>query len=186
MKSIVRQQQSLRSLTFFVAVSPEMRVIPYENFNMLPLAVGTENKTNRYASVPAHPVNGEPLIFVVDDENSIRRFICVLLRHLTSAVVVQSGDPHTALAIARKMNRPIDLLISDIDLCAPMNGIDLARELSALNPSIRVLLISGADHPPCEIPRAWRFLPKPFHVDLFLNQISQLGHSVAPSADYFG
>ena len=73
------------------------------------------------------------------------------------------------------MNRPIDLLISDIDLSASMNGIDLARELTALNPSIRVLLISGAEHPPSEIPRTWRFLAKPFHVDLFLKQIQPAG-----------
>ena len=74
-----------------------MGVIPYENFNMLPLAVGNENKINRYAPAPAPTLNGEPLIFVVDDENSIRRFICVLLKHLTSASSGSVGRIHIPL-----------------------------------------------------------------------------------------
>jgi len=153
---------------------------------MLQLATSTEIKTTRLALVtPGNAVKDEPVIFVVDDEAGIRRFISVLLKHLTSAVVVQSGDPHTALSIARKMSRPIDLLISDIDLSAPMNGIDLARELTALNPSMRVLLISGFDCPPVEIPRAWAFLAKPFHIDGFLKCVTTLSHSTARPADYF-
>ena len=154
---------------------------------MLPIAVRTENKMRRYAPItPGDIVQGEPVIFVVDDEAGVRHFISVLLRHLTSAVVVESGSPDTALAIARKMNRPVDLLISDIDLSASMNGIELARELRTLNPSMRVLLISGSDHPKAEIPNGWAFLAKPFHIDGFLKCVATLSHSRARPADYFG
>ena len=154
---------------------------------MLPIAVRTENKMSRYASLtPGDFVLGEPVIFVVDDEAGVRHFISVLLRHLTSAVVVESGSPDTALAIARKMNRPVDLLISDIDLSASMNGIELARELRTLNPSMRVLLISGSDSPKVEIPNGWGFLAKPFHIDGFLKCVTTLSHSTAKPADYFG
>jgi DNA-binding NtrC family response regulator len=154
---------------------------------MLPVAVRTENNIPRFAPLtPGEIVPGEPVIFVVDDEAGVRRFISVLLRRLTSAVVVESGSPETALAIARKMNRPIDLLISDIDLSASMNGIGLARELRALNPSMKVLLISGSEHSETEIPCGWEFLAKPLHIDRFLKYVTTLSHLIARPADYFG
>ncbi len=155
-------------------------VIPYENLPMLSPAPCHEIKANRYA------LKGEPVIFVVDDESSIRRFICMLLRHLTSALVVDAADPYAALSSAEKMNQPIDLLISDMDLNSPMNGVGLARKLSALNPSMKVLLISGCDDPQARIPSAWKFLAKPFHIEPFLNCIIPLNHSVTRPADYFG
>ena len=75
--------------------------------------------------------DGEPAILVVEDDSSIRRFICTLLRHTITASLVDVADPFAALSAARSMDTPIELLISDIDLSSSMNGVELARQLVA-------------------------------------------------------
>jgi DNA-binding NarL/FixJ family response regulator len=47
--------------------------------------------------------------------------------------------------MARTLGSRIELLISDVNLRASMNGIDLARRLTAANPFMKVLLMSAAD-----------------------------------------
>jgi DNA-binding NtrC family response regulator len=141
---------------------------------MIYATTGTKSEPRRQASVTLGAVNGKPTIFVVEDDGSIRRFICTILRYATTAMVVEAADPYAALSIARKIGGAIDVLISDIDLSARMNGIKLARELAMTNPSMKVLLMSAADCPECEIPAAWRFLAKPFTTQNFLDRVGAL------------
>jgi DNA-binding NtrC family response regulator len=135
---------------------------------------------NRQAPLNRCEAGGEPAILVVEDDSSIRRFICTLLRHTITATLVDVADPFTALSSARSMDSPIELLISDIDLSSSMNGIDLARQLLFANPSMKVLLMSGSDGPPAEMPRNWRFVSKPFSIQSFLDCVLDLYPSSPP------
>jgi DNA-binding NtrC family response regulator len=128
----------------------------------------------RQAPLTARKPNHEPVIFVVEDDSTIRRFLCTLLRRATKAFVAEAGDPYIALSMARAAGGPIDLLISDINLSTFINGIDLACELAVTNPSMKVLLISGTDSPEFEIPATWRFLAKPFTMQSFLDCVNAL------------
>jgi DNA-binding NtrC family response regulator len=139
------------------------------------------NDAKRRATVPLKNVlTGELLIFVVEDDSSTRHFICSLLKYATTAMVVEASSPETARTIARTMGRPIDLLISDIDLGSQTTGVDLAHEFAANDPALKVLLMSGSDFPPHAIPLAWRFLAKPFPIAIFLECVNELCASVRP------
>jgi DNA-binding NtrC family response regulator len=152
--------------------------------NMLSTTINTKNGFSRQTPGTLRQTNGEPAILVVEDDSSIRRFLCTILRHATPALVVDAADPFAALSIARKIGRPINLLISDINLCAGISGIDLARELAATNPGLKVLLTSGGDCPQYEISPAWQFLAKPFPIEVFLDCVNAL--CCSEPATYFG
>jgi two-component system, response regulator PdtaR len=123
-----------------------------------------------------------PLILLVDDDSRTRRFVVALLKYSAENHVVEAGSPGEAFAIARELGRPIDLLISDIELGDAKTGIDLAGEIAAGNPLMQVLLISGRDRPPREIPPGWRFLAKPFAIAAFLECVRKLCYPVATAA----
>jgi DNA-binding response OmpR family regulator len=64
--------------------------------------------------------------------------------------------------MAKDLRRPIDLLVSDVVL-PRMSGVELAEELRARRPRLRVLFISGytGSHL-AHLPDGVHFLAKPF------------------------
>jgi len=153
---------------------------------MLSTTTSTKTGFRRQPPVTLRGTHSEPAILVVEDNWSIRRFLCTILKNATPALVVDAADPYTALSIARKIGRPIDLLVSDINLSVAISGIDLARQLAVINPSMKVLLMSGGDCPQYEISSGWQFLAKPFPVEVFLDCINALCCSPSEPAAYFG
>jgi len=153
---------------------------------MLSVTTSTKTGFRRATPVTLRQANAEPAILVVEDNWSVRRFLCTILRNATPALVLDTPDPYAALSIAQKIGRPIDLLISDINLSAGINGIDLARELAVTNPSMKVLLMSAGDCPQYEISPAWQFLAKPFPIEVFLECVNALCCSGSEPAAYFG
>lgn len=124
------------------------------------------------------PAVAEPLIFVVEDDGRIRRFVCSILKYATKALIIGASNPEAAIKMARAIGRPVDLLISDIDLGADKSGVDVAREIGRENPSMKVLLMSGGEFPQCDVPAEWRFIGKPFPIATFLNCVNELFHSL--------
>ncbi len=147
---------------------------------MLSFTVSTKGESQRQATLALCEASGEPVILVVEDDDGVRRFICTLLKHATTATVVEADNPDAALSVARKLGRWIDILISDVNLSASINGVELAHNLARANPSMKVLLISAADCPAREIPSTWRFLAKPFSIQGLLDCVIALCNSVAP------
>ena len=124
-----------------------------------------DNATHCLDAVPQSVGHaGQPVILVVEDDRAILRFICKILRHETMAVVLEASEPYLALQTAREAGRSINLLISDVNLCSSQNGIDLAHELAAYDPAMKILLMSASGFEPRDLPRNWRFLPKPFSI----------------------
>ena len=120
----------------------------------------------------------EPVILVIDDDLRTRRFICTLLKYSTKALVLHAGSPQAALETARGSVRPIDLIISDIDLRDAKTGIDVSLQICRENPFVKVTLLSGRDRRPENIPDDWRFLAKPFLVRDLLDCIDALTSAV--------
>jgi len=146
---------------------------------MLSMTLSTKEEPRRLAPLAVSETSGEPVVFVVEDDFRIRHLICTLLRRATRAVVIEAANPYAALSTARNFAGRIDLLISDVNLSASLNGVDLARALITRTPSMKVLLISAADRPQCEIPPAWRFLAKPFSMESFLECVRALSDSAS-------
>lgn len=153
---------------------------------MLSTTIRTKNEVRQQTPLALREFNGDPAILVVEDDWGVRRFLCTILRHATPALVVDVADPCAALSVACKIGRPIDLLISDINLSADINGIDLARELAATNPSMKVLLMSAGDCPQYGIAPAWQFLAKPFPIKIFLECVNALCRCGSEPTTYFG
>ena len=82
-------------------------------------------------------------ILVVDDEVSLRRLLVRQLRD-GGYNVVEAGYGMEALEVARSSPVPIHLVLSDIRMPG-MLGTELARQLVAEHPGVRIVLVSA--HP---------------------------------------
>ncbi|HEY0163700.1 MAG TPA: response regulator [Edaphobacter sp.] len=114
-------------------------------------------------------------ILVVDDDPDIRSLTRTFLEHEGHTVYL-SGDPDRATHIFRR-SPGIDLLIADYSL-PQRSGLDLARELTMLSPSLRVLIISGAILPSLHSDRialqGWKILTKPFSLPALLAEVHKI------------
>jgi len=80
-------------------------------------------------------------ILVVDDEASDLEMARNALESLGYRVIT-AGDARAALQLYRQLDSPIALLIADVAM-APVNGCDLALQLTVTQPDLKVLFISG-------------------------------------------
>jgi CheY-like chemotaxis protein len=101
-------------------------------------------------------------ILLVDDDESIRRFVRALLTGLQYQVI-EAGDGAEALDLASAHEGPIHLLLTDI-IMPKLNGLVLAERLAQYRPETVVRFMSGyveaglvsANHPDAVL------LQKPF------------------------
>ena len=80
-------------------------------------------------------------LLVVDDEPSDLDMARKTLENMGYRVLT-AGDAHTAIHKYRELGEPIALLIADVAM-APVNGCDLALQLTVKQPDLKVLFISG-------------------------------------------
>jgi two-component system, cell cycle sensor histidine kinase and response regulator CckA len=96
--------------------------------------------------------------------------------------VLEAGDGEEALEVAREFDGPLHLLLTDV-VMPRMQGPELAEQVRALRPGIRVVLMSGHTENPqvrgTRLADAFPFLPKPFNaVDLLREVRKALGEPV--------
>ena len=84
---------------------------------------------------------GNETILVVEDEAGVRELACQFLR-VKGYGVLAAASGREALDVARQYPGTIHLLLSDI-IMPQMNGEDLAGQLKAVRPDIRVAFMSG-------------------------------------------
>lgn len=125
------------------------------------------NNEPHAASMAAEPDRLDPVVLIVDDDIGIRRFLRTLLTRLTHAIVLDAATAPSAVRIALTIEHPIDVLISDVDLSGA-DGVQLASELSSIEPGMQVLLISGNEAHQRRLAPGWMFLQKPFAVSELL------------------
>ncbi len=88
-----------------------------------------------------YSVEGHETVLVVDDEEAILNFIKESLEVYGYSVLATS-DPVDALDMFKKAPDNISLVITDI-VMPLMNGRELAKEMRAIKPGVRILEISG-------------------------------------------
>jgi DNA-binding NtrC family response regulator len=132
-------------------------------------------------------------ILVVDDEASDLSLLCNTLRLEGYRVIPASGYVAAFNTFSFSLHsRPFDLLVTDIAL-PYKNGCELAETLLAMDPGLKVLLVSGLSgaevlrfcklHGQPEIP----YLEKPIDRDKFVKMVSQIlepGVSVGSTSAY--
>jgi len=122
-------------------------------------------------------------ILAVDDEVSDRERMLEILQGQGYAVLA-AGDFTQAVRVFRDSQDAIVLLIADISLPGK-NGCDLAKELLAIKPDLKVLFVSG--HVGLEVCRFYglapsdlHFLRKPFELEEFVARVREVLSSNQP------
>jgi PAS domain S-box-containing protein len=109
-----------------------------------PVDARNADKTHEaLANVPSrHSDNGNgEIILVVDDETGLREIAVELLTD-QGYTTYEAIDSASALKQFEKLDR-LDLLVTDIGLPGPVNGLALAKTLKAQRPQLKVLFITG-------------------------------------------
>jgi DNA-binding NtrC family response regulator len=104
-------------------------------------------------------LHNKKTILVVDDDAIILRFVAECLAVNYDVLTAANGEQ--ALQQSIDFKDEIHLLLSDLQMTG-MTGIDLATQISAQRPQLKVLLMSGFSGGMLVLNEGWHFLPKPF------------------------
>lgn len=111
--------------------------------------------------VPATELDTGPLrIMVVEDDPLVRLVLAENLRD-AGFFAIESANAAEALAYIGAAS-PVDLVISDVRMPGPLDGVALARQLKSTHPLLPVILTSS-DFPSWNITDSWSFIRKPYH-----------------------
>ncbi len=87
-----------------------------------------------------------PQVLIVDDEPEILEIIQEALQ--SRGVQVKAAlDDQEALALLEQEAREMAVLVTDINLGVGVTGFDLARKAREINPSLKVVYITGNPEP---------------------------------------
>jgi PAS domain S-box-containing protein len=130
---IVKQSEGILEVHSQVGLGTTFKVY-------LPLV--EEKVTPRKSSVPfsAAP-EGHETVLLVEDEDSVRALARIVLLS-RGYVVLEAKHGLHALQVAAEHPGPIQLLVSDV-IMPKLAGPELARQLLALHPTMKVLFLSG-------------------------------------------
>ena len=90
---------------------------------------------------PTELPGGAETILLVEDDDGVRLLVRITLERLGYRVL-EAGNPKEAMQLAGELSVPIHLLLSDV-IMPESEGLPLFERLSAVQPGIRVLYMSG-------------------------------------------
>ena len=113
-------------------------------------------------------------IILAEDDEDMRRFLVKALEK-AGHDVTSFGEGASAFEEIKQTS--FDLLLTDI-VMPEMDGIELARRASELDPSLKIMFITGfaavtlnSDQQP---PKDARILSKPFHLRDLVNEVERM------------
>ena len=113
-------------------------------------------------------------ILLAEDDESMRSFLKKALEK-AGHVVVDAGQGDEALTELQL--REFDLLLTDI-VMPVMDGIELARRASEIDPDMKIMFITGfaavALNPANKTPEDAKVLSKPFHLKDLVNEVDRM------------
>ena len=115
-----------------------------------------------------------PKILLAEDDNDMRRF---LVKALENAGYEVTDYDNGMSAYRRLREEPFELLLTDI-VMPEMDGIELARRATELDPDLKVMFITGfaavALNPDSNAPKDAKVLSKPFHLRDLVNEVQKM------------
>ncbi|KXV69365.1 histidine kinase [Acetobacter malorum] len=142
----------------------------------LPRAVTDVKEVVLPKCAPAAPVQERQMqVLVVEDDAAIRDIVVTILG-MAGHRVLEAGDGEQAFDVAAAAKGRIDLLVTDIQLPGPLDGVTLSRVLAGRDAGLAVVYMSGeltVDSPPPPGALAGaRLLPKPFRRDGLMEAVT--------------
>ncbi|MCP9319255.1 response regulator [Acetobacter persici] len=114
-------------------------------------------------------------VLVVEDDAAIRDIVVTILS-MAGHRVLEAGDGEQAFDVAAAAKGRIDLLVTDIQLPGPLDGVTLSRVLAGRDAGLAVIYMSGeitADSPPPSgALEGARLLAKPFRRDGLMQAVT--------------
>lgn len=112
---------------------------------------------------------------VVEDDPAIRDIVATILG-LAGYRVTETADGEAAFDLVAEAGNRYDLLVTDVQLSGPLDGLRLAQLLSERLPALGIVCMSGDFTPdgprPATAPQGAQLLPKPFRRDGFLRTVA--------------
>ncbi len=107
----------------------------------LPRIQEEPRRPHKTSSVVSEPPRGTETILVVEDEATVREMITQILNAHGFRALTAADGPE-ALQLSREHQGPIHLLLTDL-VMPSMSGVELAEQLRADRPELRVIYMSG-------------------------------------------
>jgi two-component system, cell cycle sensor histidine kinase and response regulator CckA len=133
------------------------------------------------AAASPSSVGGSETILLVEDEESVRQLVRETLES-RGYRVLEASNGQTALALAAQHKGDLHLVITDV-VMPGLSGHELAHELLATRPALKVLYLSGYAQdafPPSESRQA--FLQKPFTLQNLARKVREVLGPTATAA----
>ena len=113
-------------------------------------------------------------ILLAEDDDDMRNFLVKALQK-AGHEVISFAEGLSAFEEIKQTN--FDLLLTDI-VMPEMDGIELARRASELDPGLKIMFITGfaavALHPDSKAPKDAKVLSKPFHLRELVAEVERL------------
>ena len=113
-------------------------------------------------------------ILLAEDDEDMRRFLVKALAKAGYDVVSFGNGLE---AYERLKEEPFTLLLTDI-VMPEMDGIELARKASELDPDLKIMFITGfaavALNPDSQAPKDAKILSKPFHLRDLVDEVERM------------
>ena len=113
-------------------------------------------------------------IILAEDDSDMRRF---LVKALQSAGYDVISFDNGLSAYQRLREEPFEMLLTDI-VMPEMDGIELARRASELDPDIKIMFITGfaavALNSDSQAPKNAKVLSKPVHLRELVNEVQKM------------
>src|ERR1700722_11085150 len=130
---------------------------------------GRDRSSNPDSTIPAMHK-----ILLAEDDNDMRRF---LVKALENAGFQVSPHDNGMSAYQRLREEPFEMLLTDI-VMPEMDGIELARRASELDPDIKIMFITGfaavALNADSEAPKNAKVLSKPVHLRELVSEVNKM------------
>jgi CheY-like chemotaxis protein len=137
--------------------------------------IGTDVAAEPLTSAATAAPRGWETVLVVEDQNAVRQFAGAVLESYGYRVLQVSSGPD-AVALVQQHPGPIHLLLTDL-VMPLMDGRELAEQLAAFRPGIKVLYMSGYSEETIShhgvLESGLNYLPKPFTPEALAKKVRE-------------